>query len=283
VVRVPGYRSRGFGFDSRRYQIFWVAVGLEQGPLSTRYDMRGDTWKKKLRLRSRKLRLTTVRDPPRWLRDTPLSTKVGTKFRRQVAVVSRYISLADQAQRSFFLYPLRPIYKSEIDGPEEPQRWPRLTSVISAKVGTKFAYLPPLLCRYNSLADQKPRSFSASPVKYYGVPTQMTSSSPWLCETQVEDHCSNAELLCIQYIKCWGPLTGFPSPASYATGGIFSRRMVSSGMLRRVALVRTDVSKEPGPSFIRVTRIGELGTTKAATSNRRTLCRFLQEPHNITS
>jgi hypothetical protein len=39
-------------------------------------------------------------------------------------------------------------------------------------------------------------------------------------------------------------------------------------MLRRVALVRTDVSEELGASFIRVTRIGELGTTKAATSNR---------------
>jgi hypothetical protein len=38
-----------------------------------------------------------------------------------------------------------------------------------------------------------------------------------------------------------------------------------------VALVRTDVSEEPGASFIRVTKIGELGTTQAATSNRRTL------------
>jgi hypothetical protein len=44
-------------------------------------------------------------------------------------------------------------------------------------------------------------------------------------------------------------------------------------MLRRVALVRTDVSEEPGASFIRVTRIGELGTTQAATGNRRTLRR----------
>jgi hypothetical protein len=47
--------------------------------------------------------------------------------------------------------------------------------------------------------------------------------------------------------------------------------MVSSRMLRRVALVRTDVSEELSASFIRVTRIGKLGTTLAVTSNRRTL------------
>jgi hypothetical protein len=41
-------------------------------------------------------------------------------------------------------------------------------------------------------------------------------------------------------------------------------------MLRRVALVRTDVSEELNASVIRVTRIAELGTTLAATSNRRT-------------
>jgi hypothetical protein len=46
--------------------------------------------------------------------------------------------------------------------------------------------------------------------------------------------------------------------------------MASSGMLRRGALVRTDVSKKLSASFIRVT-IGELGTTLAVTSNRRTL------------
>jgi hypothetical protein len=85
-------------------------------------------------------------------------------------------------------------------------------------------------------------------------------------------------------------------------------------MLRRVALVRTDVSEEISASFIRVTRISELGTTLAVTSNRRTLrrnvgCylelalflvhrflspwwrwryvppkrRFLQEPHGVIS
>jgi DNA-binding TFAR19-related protein (PDSD5 family) len=46
------------------------------------------------------------------------------------------------------------------------------------------------------------------------------------------------------------------------------RRMQSSGMLRRVALVRTDVSEELSTSIIRVTKIGELGTTLGITNNR---------------
>jgi hypothetical protein len=45
-------------------------------------------------------------------------------------------------------------------------------------------------------------------------------------------------------------------------------------MLRVVALVRTDVSEELSTSIIRVTGIGELGTTLAVTSNRRTLLCF---------
>jgi hypothetical protein len=48
--------------------------------------------------------------------------------------------------------------------------------------------------------------------------------------------------------------------------------MASSGMLRHVALVRTDVSEELSASIIRATRIGELGTALAVTSNQRTVC-----------
>jgi hypothetical protein len=49
--------------------------------------------------------------------------------------------------------------------------------------------------------------------------------------------------------------------------------MASSGMLRRVAVVRTDVSRKLSASIIRVTRIGELGTL-AVTSNRHTLSSY---------
>jgi hypothetical protein len=44
--------------------------------------------------------------------------------------------------------------------------------------------------------------------------------------------------------------------------------MASSGMLHHAALVRTNVSEELTASFIRVTRIGELGTTLTVTSNQ---------------
>jgi hypothetical protein len=80
-------------------------------------------------------------------------------------------------------------------------------------------------------------------------------------------------------------------------------------MLRRVTLVRTDVSEELSAAFIRVTKIFELGTTLALTSAacRRLLVtasvvlsspifvtlmeeaqvppkrRFLQEPHGVSS
>jgi hypothetical protein len=55
--------------------------------------------------------------------------------------------------------------------------------------------------------------------------------------------------------------------------------MASAGMLRRVALVRTDVSEELSTSFIRVKIIGELRTKLALTIDgctlRRNTRRFL--------
>jgi hypothetical protein len=55
-------------------------------------------------------------------------------------------------------------------------------------------------------------------------------------------------------------------------------------MLLRVAHVKTDVSEERRASFIRMTKIGELGTMLGVTSNRRTLRRNTKSRatrHNI--
>jgi hypothetical protein len=49
-------------------------------------------------------------------------------------------------------------------------------------------------------------------------------------------------------------------------------RMPSSRMLRRVVLVRTDFSEDLSASIVRVTRIGEMGTTLAVTSISSELC-----------
>jgi hypothetical protein len=54
------------------------------------------------------------------------------------------------------------------------------------------------------------------------------------------------------------------------------RRMESSVMLRRVAIVRTDVSEETCASFFRVT----INTRNTNFIPKR---RFLQEPHGVTS
>jgi hypothetical protein len=62
--------------------------------------------------------------------------------------------------------------------------------------------------------------------------------------------------------------------------------MVSFGMLSHMVLVRTDVSEEPSASFIRVTRLSELGTTLAATSHLvflRSVRRLLVEASVVPS
>jgi hypothetical protein len=61
------------------------------------------------------------------------------------------------------------------------------------------------------------------------------------------------------------------------------KRTASSGMLRRVALVRTDFSEELSSSFIRVTIIGELRITLAVTSNRRSMHRLLVRARLVSS
>ena len=59
VVRVSGYRYRGPGFDPRRYQTFWVVVGLDRGPLSLVRSSE-ELLEKSSGSRSRKQKLTAV-------------------------------------------------------------------------------------------------------------------------------------------------------------------------------------------------------------------------------
>jgi hypothetical protein len=78
---------------------------------------------------------------------------------------------------------------------------------------------------------------------------------------------------------------------------LYGRRMASSRMLRRVSLVRIDVSEELGASIIRVTRIGSarrlLVTANVVPSSLILVTlwwiryvppkrRFLQDPHGVT-
>jgi hypothetical protein len=69
-----------------------------------------------------------------------------------------------------------------------------------------------------------------------------------------------------------GVLRLIGSHSSVNAETLLLRRMASSGMLRRVAVIGTDVSEKLSASIIRVTRIGELRTS-AVTSNRHTLRR----------
>jgi hypothetical protein len=61
------------------------------------------------------------------------------------------------------------------------------------------------------------------------------------------------------------------------------RRMASSGMLRRVALVRTEVSEEFRASVIRVTSSQIIVTLMKEALRSSETSVFLQEPHGVTS
>jgi hypothetical protein len=73
VVRVPGYRYRGPGFDSRGYQIFWEVVGLERGPLS----LVRSYLNVKVEASGLENRDYSRGDPLRWPRDTLYQLKLA--------------------------------------------------------------------------------------------------------------------------------------------------------------------------------------------------------------
>jgi hypothetical protein len=95
VVTLPGYRTRGPGFDFRHHQNFRVAVDLERARLSLVRINEELLERRSNGYRSRKLRFTSVGIR---LADhaTPLSPqKLALNFVDKWRSISRYISLAD--------------------------------------------------------------------------------------------------------------------------------------------------------------------------------------------
>jgi hypothetical protein len=93
-ILIIRYRSRGPGFDSRRFQIFWEAVGLERGPLSlvrTTVELLGRNSSGSGQENPNYDR----GDPLRWPRNTLYPQKLA--LLRQQAAVGRHSSLADQS------------------------------------------------------------------------------------------------------------------------------------------------------------------------------------------
>jgi hypothetical protein len=90
VVRVPGYRSRGPGFDSRHYQIFWEVVGMKKGFTQPREYNWEPTWMEKyIGSGSRTPILTAV--GILWADHVT----VGTNFVEKRRSLGRYSSLED--------------------------------------------------------------------------------------------------------------------------------------------------------------------------------------------
>jgi hypothetical protein len=89
VVRVPGYRSRGPWFDSRRYQIFWEVVGMERGQfslVSTNEELLGRNNSGS----GLEIREYDRMDPLRWPRDTLYPQKLALT---SLASCSRSVSI----------------------------------------------------------------------------------------------------------------------------------------------------------------------------------------------
>jgi hypothetical protein len=94
LVRVPGYRSGGPGFDFRRYQIFWEVVCPERGPLGlVRITEELLEWKGSgFGSRKRRLTATGMRCADQ---ATLFIKKIGTNYADKRRWPGRYISLSD--------------------------------------------------------------------------------------------------------------------------------------------------------------------------------------------
>jgi hypothetical protein len=90
LFSVSGYRSSGPGLDSRRFQIFWEAAGLERDPLSL-VKKTEELLEGKLAAPARKTEINGRWNPLRWPRVTLYPQKVAltspTSGGRSVGIV----------------------------------------------------------------------------------------------------------------------------------------------------------------------------------------------------
>jgi hypothetical protein len=99
----PGYRSRGLGFDSRLYHIFWEVVGLERGPfslVSTIEEVLGRNSSGS----GPEIREYGRRDPSRWPRGTVYPQIWHYLSRQRGGRLIRYSSLKDKSHGVIISY-----------------------------------------------------------------------------------------------------------------------------------------------------------------------------------
>jgi hypothetical protein len=107
VVRVSGYRFRGPGFDSRRFQIFWEAEGLERGRLSLMRTTE-ELLERKVAAPVKKTEVNDLGNLLPWPRDTLYPRKLAvtspTSGGRSVGIVRSRTKAAEFSLVFLFLY-----------------------------------------------------------------------------------------------------------------------------------------------------------------------------------